>query len=301
MKTRFAQEIAFKEIKQRIFPNQSATFAKCFNWLMRREELTPGAKLLYSRLVQYAGIKNYSRVKQATLALELGLGLRQVQRYIEELAHFHLIEIQQLGLNKANLYYFLQHPWMTQTNQTSTEKQLHPIVNKEDSKNMEVTYVSHQEVSDLSSQEVTDPTPQEVPDLSLPLNRSSEKIPLKEHTQKKERVCVLSPPEVSAYSEEQWFYYAERQKNINSASALANSLARSKKNDHLMRKFLEGLEKEKENATKRVLEAQTHALELDREKYILVQRLLALNEPLLDWQIQFVQANQHLLSQQQVC
>ncbi len=298
MKTRFAQEIAFKEIKQRICPNQTGkieTFGKCFNWLMCRRELNQGAKIVYTRLAQYAGIKAYARVKQETLALETGCSFAQLRRYIDELVHFGLIEVQQVGLTKSNIYHFLQHSWM------SDKKQSYPTAKEQDKSIPDYSYMSSQELSDLSSQELSDLSSQELSDLSSPLNRSSEKIPLKEHTQKKERVCVLSPPEVSAYSEEQWFYYAERQKNINSASALANSLARSKKNDHLMRKFLEGLEKEKENATKRALEAQTHALELDREKYILVQRLLALNEPLLDWQIQFVQANKHLLSNQQFC
>lgn len=299
MKARYAQEVEFKEIKQRICPNQGATFAKCFNWLMRREELTPGAKLLYSKLAQSAGLKPYARIKQATLAQELGLGLRQVQRYLEELAHFQLIEIKQLGLNKANLYYFLQHPWMIQTD---AKEQPQTAVKKEDQENLEVTYMSSPEVSDPTHQEAPDLTCQEMPDPTPPLNRSSEKIPLKENTQKRERksVCV-SPSEVSAYSKEQWHHYALAQKNVHSPKALANELAKSKQNDHFMKEFLESLEQEKKNSSKVALEAQEQALRLEREKYILVKQILALGEPLYPWQVQFVQDNQHLLSNQQAC
>ena len=295
MKSRYAKEIIVQTTTQRIYPNQNFNFAKCFNWLMRRRELTPGAKLVYTRFTQYAGVKNYARVKQATLALEIGLSLRQVKRYIAELAHFHLIEIHQVGLNKANLYYFLEHPWMIQTNQSSIQKQPHLTVETEDIENMEVTYVSLPERSDLTLQEVPHMTCQEVPDLTLPLNRSSEKISLKEHTQKKERVCVPNSP-VSAYSKQEWLRYAESQRNIDCPEALADKLARSKENDHLMRKFLES---QKQQSQKLELQQQNQKqkdLELENQKQTLIANILALPE-IDNWHLQLLQQFGYSLEQ----
>jgi hypothetical protein len=261
---------------------------------MRRRELTQGAKIIYTRLAQYAGIKAYARVKQETLALETGCSLAQLRRHIDELVHFGLIESQQIGLTKSNIYHFLQHPWM------SDQKQAYSTVNKQDKNIPDCSYMSSQELAYMSSQELAHVSNQEVAHMSDPLNRSSEKIPLKEHTKKKERVCVPNIG-ISAYSKEQWFYYAKAQKNVHTPEALADKLAGSKDNDHLMKEFLETQEQEKKNSAKAALEAQEQALRLEREKYILVKQILALGEPLYPWQTQFLHDHQHLLSNQQIC
>jgi hypothetical protein len=107
---------------------------KCFhgslvpNWLMPRKEISPGAKLCYGRLAQYAGKKAVAYPRQRVLAEELGVSDRQIRSYIRELAYppLHpdgmrdyapLIEVVQLGLKKANRYFFLDHPWIQEGQQ----------------------------------------------------------------------------------------------------------------------------------------------------------------------------------------
>lgn len=300
MRYRYAQTINFQATKERINPNQTATFAKFPNWLMRRKELSPGAKILYCRAAQYAGNKNYARVKQETLCLETGFCVRQVRDYIKELEHFGLIEIQQIGLNKCNIYYFLDHPWMYEEKKPTQSKQPYPVVTTQDTRFSERQDVAGQDRQHPAAQDRQDLAGQDRSDLAAPLNRSSEKIPLKEHTQKRESECVSSS-EVSAYNTKQWEDYANAQKGVHSPKALARHLAKSKDNDHLMKEFLDTQEQEKQNESKRALEAQEQALSLEREKYILVKQILALGEPLYPWQVQFVQDNKHLLSNQLVC
>jgi hypothetical protein len=82
------------------------------NWLLRRSEVSPGAKLCYARLAQFAGKDGDCFPSQATLAIEIGAGERQIRRYITELEEQQLIDTVQVGLNQPNHYRFLWHPWM---------------------------------------------------------------------------------------------------------------------------------------------------------------------------------------------
>lgn len=81
------------------------------NWLLRRSEISPGAKLCYARLAQYAGQDGKCFPKQETLAAELAVSVDQAQRYLQELIRCNLVETQRCGLGKANSYFFLSHPW----------------------------------------------------------------------------------------------------------------------------------------------------------------------------------------------
>lgn len=82
------------------------------NWLQCRAEISQGAKLAYARLAQYAGERGKCFPKQRTLATELGVSERTVRDYLRELVEFALIESEQRGLKKSNLYFFLDHPWI---------------------------------------------------------------------------------------------------------------------------------------------------------------------------------------------
>ena len=82
------------------------------NWLLRRTEISPGAKLCYARLSQFAGRDGECFPAQVTLAAEIGAGERQLRRYLSELEEWGLIEIVQVGLNQPNRYRFLWHTWM---------------------------------------------------------------------------------------------------------------------------------------------------------------------------------------------
>ena len=82
------------------------------NWLMEQPEVSPGAKLLYSRLAQHAGEKGQCYPGQDTLAGELAISERQVRRLLAELEGRGLIEEHRRGLNRTNVYRFPWHPWM---------------------------------------------------------------------------------------------------------------------------------------------------------------------------------------------
>jgi len=80
---------------------------------MEQPSISSGAKLCYARLMQHAGKDDHCWPGQDTLAQELGTSHRQVQRYIQELVQCSLIETADRGMGKTQLYYFLEHPFMT--------------------------------------------------------------------------------------------------------------------------------------------------------------------------------------------
>jgi hypothetical protein len=82
------------------------------NWLLRRKEVTPGAKLCYARLCQFSGENNKCHPRQETLAAELGISARSVGDYLRELRHHGLLESERPGLGRANRYFFLDHAWI---------------------------------------------------------------------------------------------------------------------------------------------------------------------------------------------
>jgi Helix-turn-helix domain len=85
------------------------------NWLLRRKEVSPGAKLCYARLCQYAGQAGEAFPYQESLAEELGVSLRQAQEYLKELQQHRLIESRQRGFQQSNVYRFLNHTWITES------------------------------------------------------------------------------------------------------------------------------------------------------------------------------------------
>lgn len=83
------------------------------NWLLEREEVSPGAKLLYGRLCQFAGRDGHCYPRQEVISESLGINPRQVRNLISELKENRLIETEQPGLRRPLAYYFLRHEWMT--------------------------------------------------------------------------------------------------------------------------------------------------------------------------------------------
>lgn len=82
------------------------------NWLLRQQKISPGAKLVYARLSQFAGQDGRCFPGQETLGLELAVRPRTVRKYLAELVHHKLIAEQRRGLNRTNRYVFLWHEWM---------------------------------------------------------------------------------------------------------------------------------------------------------------------------------------------
>ena len=80
-------------------------------WLLRRKEISTGAKLLYGRLLLFIGQNLFCFPSQHKLAEELGISIRTVNRYIKELKKYKLIEVEQKGRKKTAKFYVLSHEW----------------------------------------------------------------------------------------------------------------------------------------------------------------------------------------------
>jgi hypothetical protein len=102
-----------KEVEGVAFnPYRRFTYAPVPNWLLERTDVSHGPKLMYGKLVQHAGKRGVANPRRKILAKELGISIQQTDRYIAELVDLKLIRVQQLGRNRANRYFFLEHPWI---------------------------------------------------------------------------------------------------------------------------------------------------------------------------------------------
>ena len=79
-------------------------FTRIPNGVLRREGLSPGAKLAYMGLLSYAWQEGSCFPGQALLAEDLGIGQRTVVRYLKELQAVGLLIVKRRGLGKTNLY-----------------------------------------------------------------------------------------------------------------------------------------------------------------------------------------------------
>ena len=108
-------------IKNTAEKKQNKLFVGAFipNWLLKRTELSQGAKLCYVQLCQHADKDGKCYSSQETIAKEIGASLRSTKNYIKELKNNELINSKRRGLTKTNVYYFYWHKWMENDN---TEK-----------------------------------------------------------------------------------------------------------------------------------------------------------------------------------
>ena len=79
-------------------------FTQIPNALLRRADITPGAKLTYMALLSYAWQKGSCFPGQDHLASDLGIGKRTVVRYLPELEEKRLLQIKRRGLGLTNIY-----------------------------------------------------------------------------------------------------------------------------------------------------------------------------------------------------
>ncbi|MDA8083861.1 MAG: helix-turn-helix domain-containing protein [Nitrospiraceae bacterium] len=143
---------ANKIIKKYINPYNLFVGSFIPNWLLKRTEISPGAKLCYARLAQFAGKDGECFPGQSTLASEIGTGERQVRRYLSELEESELIETVQAGLHQTNHYRFLWHPWME-----GKDKKKNPSGKggSRGCENPDRTYMTAPDRTDMSGQERT--------------------------------------------------------------------------------------------------------------------------------------------------
>jgi DNA-binding transcriptional MocR family regulator len=82
---------------------------------MSYQGLSLGSKLLWARLAQYAGQDGACFPSQQRLAADLGVSVRQIQRYLSELVSKQFLEKEKPAYKdqiqgKTTKYFFLQHP-----------------------------------------------------------------------------------------------------------------------------------------------------------------------------------------------
>jgi hypothetical protein len=97
-----------KQGGKRYSPRMKFYGAMIPNWLLRRTDISHGAKLCFGRLMQFAGRNDHCFPDQETLAEEVGVSVRTIQEYLAELESKPYIESQRRG--RGNVYYFVKHP-----------------------------------------------------------------------------------------------------------------------------------------------------------------------------------------------
>lgn len=97
---------------RKINPYQLWTGAFVPNWLLSRDEVSHGAKLVYARLAQLTAEKGYAEPTRELLAVDIGTSTRQLDRYLTELSDHTLIQVERVGKKNPNKYWFLTHVWM---------------------------------------------------------------------------------------------------------------------------------------------------------------------------------------------
>lgn len=79
--------------------------------LLRRKELSDGAKLVYGLLVSYGRGRGAAWPGRETMAADLGTTVQAIKRRVKELVAHELVKVYKEGFQGTNRYVFLRHPW----------------------------------------------------------------------------------------------------------------------------------------------------------------------------------------------
>src|ERR1700730_12402483 len=79
-------------------------FTQVPNFILTKKDISVGAKLAYAMLLKYAWGDDACFPGQVKLAEDMGATDRSVRTYLEELEAAGILEINQRGLGKTNLY-----------------------------------------------------------------------------------------------------------------------------------------------------------------------------------------------------
>lgn len=79
-------------------------FTQIANAILRDSSLSAGARLTYAMLSSFAWQADECWVGQARLGKLVGVGDRQIRKYLAELEEANMLEVTQQGLQKPNLY-----------------------------------------------------------------------------------------------------------------------------------------------------------------------------------------------------
>src|SRR5919199_350993 len=80
-------------------------FTQIPNAILRRRDISPGAKLAYVMLLSYAWQKDSCFPGQEALAEDMGVTSRSVRTYLQQLVSSGLLIVKQRGLGLTNVYY----------------------------------------------------------------------------------------------------------------------------------------------------------------------------------------------------
>src|SRR5688572_23065540 len=83
-------------------------YTKVPNTILKRRDISPGAKLTYVMLLSYAHKQDRCFPGQKRLADDIGAGVRSVIRYMQELVKEGLLRVKRRGLGKTNVYYLAE-------------------------------------------------------------------------------------------------------------------------------------------------------------------------------------------------
>lgn len=79
-------------------------FTQVPNAVLRSNEISSGAKLVYALLLSYAWHNDYCFPGQERLARDIGIARQSVNTHVKELERKGFIRIKRLGQGRANLY-----------------------------------------------------------------------------------------------------------------------------------------------------------------------------------------------------
>ena len=79
-------------------------FTQIPNAILRRSDVSPGAKLTYMVLLSYAWQRNSCFPGQDRLAEDMGVGRRSIVTYLQQLQQAGLLRIKRRGLGQTNVY-----------------------------------------------------------------------------------------------------------------------------------------------------------------------------------------------------
>ena len=79
-------------------------FTQVPNFILTKKDISVGAKLAYAMLLKYAWGEKACFPGQLKLAEDMGAGERSVRTYLKELEKAGILEIEQRGLGRTNLY-----------------------------------------------------------------------------------------------------------------------------------------------------------------------------------------------------
>jgi len=140
-----------------INPKKLWTFARVPNWLMKRKDVSPGAKLCYGRLSQFCDDYGRASPSREDLADELAVTPASIDRYLLELIKCEILVSKRRGQGRSNVYFFPEVPEIA-----SMENQPDmPIVNQESA-----DVITQDNENDLANMATLDLSPLERNDIN---------------------------------------------------------------------------------------------------------------------------------------